>query len=428
MIRQLGPAPLGVVARMLFLCATLPAAVGRGETAQWLEPTIDTWLYTNSITSGARMFGPTFGSLFVDSGTNQFQPGSDQGPTRLGMTLVAFETNDQISTLNDPSRYEIESVAINAWATKTGEGPLYYSEQPYTPASLLADAQSGGLSSQQPVELFGVGFTSLYDGFDLGVNSGESFFSEADEPYDGPTGPYAVYPVVGDGAGGYQDVSNNLTGGFSATAPGNSTGVFDAPAWAIGDGYSVNTSNIEDPGAPYNEGDLLPLITRYEFSLNLSAPGVEEYLQQGLADGALGFMLSSVHPASQPGTSTNPEGYIDWRFKEAFANFSIRLEIDYSIMPLAGDYNNDGTVDQFDHTTWVNAYGATVTPAGTGADGNGDGVVDAADYTVWRDNVPAMSVPVPEPVSGVLMLWGMCLVACWSGTFLFGPRRAPNKD
>ncbi|MEO0529144.1 MAG: hypothetical protein AAF266_01070, partial [Planctomycetota bacterium] len=186
---------------LLLLGVVLPATDGRGELASWDEPAIDTWLYTNSSTSGSREFGPTFGSFDIDPNTGEFFLGSDQGPSRLGMTLVAFETDDQIEGGLAPSRYAIKSVTVKAWGTRTGNGDLLYSEQPITPASLLAEATAGPISSQQPVELFGVGFTEDFEGFALGTNAGggSAFFSEATEPYDGPVGGYQVYPVIANG-------------------------------------------------------------------------------------------------------------------------------------------------------------------------------------------------------------------------------------
>ncbi len=59
---------------------------------------------------------------------------------------------------------------------------------------------------------------------------------------------------------------------------------------------------------------------------------------------------------------------------------------------LAGDYSQDGTVDDADYGVWKSSYGQSVTP-GTGADGNGDGFINAADYTVWRDNLGRVSGP-----------------------------------
>ena len=55
-------------------------------------------------------------------------------------------------------------------------------------------------------------------------------------------------------------------------------------------------------------------------------------------------------------------------------------------LPIPGDYDGNGTVEQSDYSFWRMNFGSTV-PAGTGADGNGDGSVDAADYVIWRKNL-----------------------------------------
>ena len=407
---------------LVLCCVTLPAAVGRGEAAQWNEPAIDTWAYTNSSTSGTREFAPTFGAITVDPETDLLAEGDATGATRLGMAMVAFETNDQVEAGIDPSRYVVNSVTVTAWATKTGNGDLLYSEEPLTPTSVLDEALAGPISSQQPIELFGVGFTDEYDGFDLGIVAGESLFSEASEPYSAEDFAYDVYPVVGDGAGGYEDVSNNLAGGYSFTAPGQSTGPFQADPWAIGDGFSVNTGDIEDPGTPYNEGDVLPLITRYEFSLDLTEPGVDEYVRQGLADGALGFFLSSIHRGGQPGV---PGGgaYIDWRMKEAFADFSARLAVDLTILPdrLAGDANGDGSVDLLDLDILGGNFGVTERATVDQGDFNGDGAVDLLDLDILGGafGTTAGAIAVPEPTTGVYALAGVATVAFCVGTCVF---------
>lgn len=409
--------PRGYVVLLLALCATLPAATGRGEIATWGQPDIDTWLYSNAITSGAREFAPSFGGLSVDTQSNQFQTGSASAPTRLGMAMIAFDTHGQIESGKSPSRYQINSVTVTAWGTKTGTGVLSYSEQAYTPASLLADAIDGGLSSQQPVELFGLGFTGGYDGLDLGPNPSSQPFAESTEPYGGPGDTYLVYPVAGDGMGGYQDVSNNLSGGYSATAAGNQTPVFDAPAWSVGKGTGTTADGVTITPASFSEGETLPSLTQFTFSLDLSQPGVVEYVQQSLAYGALGFTISSVHPASQPGTSSGPEGYIDWRMTEAFADLSATLKIDYTLTSLPGDYDADGDVDAADYAKWRETFGASVPEPGTAADGNQNGVVDAGDYTVWRDNLPPVSSAnaAPEPSAGMLMVAASLAMAALSG-------------
>lgn len=380
------------VALLMFAIA-LPAAVCRGETATWDDGAdVDAWVYTNYPSgSGVRNFGPTFGEVSIDPETNAFWRGSASGASRFGMTLLAFETSDLIATSLDPARYSITSVTVTAWARKTGPAAatLLYTDQPLTHTGLLAEAQSGNISSQKPFELFGVGFSGGYEGFDLGGASGELLYSEASEPYSGDGHTYVTYPIIGDGEGQYADVSNSYTGGYSVTAPSNETDPFTATPWAIGKTGvavgSVLTGNIE-----------------YSFDLDLSQPGVTQYVQQSLADGSIGFMLSSMHSTGEMGQSGG--AYPEWRMREAAAGQAFAsLTIEYTLLALAGDYDTNGVVEQADYDLWTQTYGSTVTPS-TGADGNGDGLIDAADYTVWRDALaPSPMMAVPEPAA--------CLIA-----------------
>ncbi|TWT78311.1 CotH protein [Posidoniimonas polymericola] len=78
-------------------------------------------------------------------------------------------------------------------------------------------------------------------------------------------------------------------------------------------------------------------------------------------------------------------------------------------LPLPGDYDRSGVVDDADRDAWRAAYGALATTPGDGADGNRDGLVNAADYAVWRDHqgdsttlygtvAPAAASPGPAAV------------------------------
>jgi len=79
--------------------------------------------------------------------------------------------------------------------------------------------------------------------------------------------------------------------------------------------------------------------------------------------------------------------------------------------PLFGDYNNDGSVDAADYTTWRDALehggplaNETATP----------GVVDEADYVVWKDHFGQLagagaSAAVPEPA----VLWTIIGIVPW---------------
>ncbi|MCO6044381.1 lamin tail domain-containing protein [Aeoliella sp. ICT_H6.2] len=70
-----------------------------------------------------------------------------------------------------------------------------------------------------------------------------------------------------------------------------------------------------------------------------------------------------------------------------------------SVVQLAGDYDDSGTVDQLDYQVWKDQFGQMPTSPGSGADGNGNGSVDLADYVVWRNNLGATR-PVAALVYG----------------------------
>jgi glucose/arabinose dehydrogenase len=77
---------------------------------------------------------------------------------------------------------------------------------------------------------------------------------------------------------------------------------------------------------------------------------------------------------------------------------------------LAGDYDQDGDVDNTDYTVWRSTFGTST--GSLAADGNHNGVVDAADYLIWRKNLGAsvhagagtVVSAVPEPTSIVCAL------------------------
>ena len=105
----------------------------------------------------------------------------------------------------------------------------------------------------------------------------------------------------------------------------------------------------------------------------------------------------------------NNEGGASW-----FDNASLTL-LDATTAPtLAGDFNNDGTVDAADYTVWRDNLG---NGSEASLNGNGDGLdgVDAGDYALWAANFgntassSATAAAVPEPSAGVLLLAGLLL-------------------
>jgi hypothetical protein len=86
---------------------------------------------------------------------------------------------------------------------------------------------------------------------------------------------------------------------------------------------------------------------------------------------------------------------------------------------MAGDYDNNGTVDAADYLVWRNTLGQS--GSSLAADGNRNGAVDTGDYNLWRANfgrtfasaaaVGQTGVPVPEPSSLALTL----VAVAWIG-------------
>jgi len=62
-----------------------------------------------------------------------------------------------------------------------------------------------------------------------------------------------------------------------------------------------------------------------------------------------------------------------------------KLTISYSI-PLPGDANNDGVVDDKDYSIWLSHFGQSTNIGTSYGDFNKDGIVDGVDYAVWLTN------------------------------------------
>jgi prepilin-type N-terminal cleavage/methylation domain-containing protein len=392
------------------LCAlnAIANSAATAATASWDAPQLDTWVYSNAFGAGNRALAPTFtGGLEVDLQSQEFVPQTAGGPARVAMTLAAFDTTAKVTAGLSPTRYQINSVAMTLTMESGSGGTLNYDSTADARSEILADVVSGDFDAQRPIELYGVGFRLGYDGFALGGASGATKFAESTFPYGSAGSGYRVFPIDGNGAqaGQYRDVSNSVTGGFSATAEDNATLPFDASPWAVG---AVDSLNEEEP---------IPDHTTFTFNLDLNEPGVTSYVQQSLATGSLGFFISTLHVAEQMGGGD--PAYPQWFMKESvggvFNGVPATLAIDYAILPeaVAGDFDDDGDIDGGDFLKWQRDLGTSVLQAGEGADGNGNSVVDAADLGYWQNSFgdgtgqTTSAAAIPEP-SG-LMLAGLAL-------------------
>jgi fibronectin-binding autotransporter adhesin len=86
---------------------------------------------------------------------------------------------------------------------------------------------------------------------------------------------------------------------------------------------------------------------------------------------------------------------------------------------VAGDYNQNGTVDAADYVVWRNSVGAGTLP---NEGGISPGVVDADDYNFWRSRFGAtsgsgagsMAQGVPEPTSALLLIVALLGTTPWT--------------
>jgi hypothetical protein len=406
-----------LAARIAFMLTLAAAATllasheVQAATASWASSDLDAWVY--NFGSGTRSAMPTFtGGIELDQ-NGQFVPKDVSDVARLGMTLVAFNTEGKIGTLPPTPRHiKVTSVTVTVQMNQNSSlNPVLYSTIPVTHEQIRTELIAEQLSPARPMELYGVGFREGYTGFGFGPNDSAPPLLEETTPNRPATG-YRTYPIAVSDAHccGFDDVTNSLTGGFSATAPGNTTAPFDPEPFAIG------------TAAGLTAGDPIPNGTTFSFAVDLSSNAVRQYVQRSFFTGGLGFMLSTWHFTGVEGAGG---GYPDWLSKETATPPT--LTVNYEIVtPLDGDFDGDQDVDGADFLLWQCTLGTSVTP-GLGADSNGSGVIDGGDLTAWTANfghtaaAPA-SGSVPEPASGIV--GGLACAALFS--FNWRRSRRPN--
>ncbi len=109
-----------------------------------------------------------------------------------------------------------------------------------------------------------------------------------------------------------------------------------------------------------------------------------------------------------------------WMFEPAHADASFTAYFDMELpIGVTGDYNDDGTVDAADYTTWRDAMAAGATTL-TNRDSGNTGTVGEADYDVWKTNYGMSSgtgaaaisaAAVPEPTT--VVLFGIAAIGLW---------------
>ena len=188
------------------------------------------------------------------------------------------------------------------------------------------------------------------------------------------------------------DKSLKLSGQFSAGA--NTSGVFQGITVSPGDKLQASASA------------LVQSIENLANTSNLAQMKFEYYSQYGAAYGSASFLGETQVTVADSSTTSDtwitrqltgiaPAGATEARLVLQFLQPNGQTgavhfdNVAFGIvdqLPLAGDYNHDGSVDAADYDVWKSNFGSTINLA---ADGNNNGVVDATDYVVWRLNIGA---------------------------------------
>jgi hypothetical protein len=226
----------------ILLLAGLALAIPAVHAASFtiLEPAADRWMYPFATSGGTQAAIQVFGAT-----------GSADFDSRDGQMFLRFNTTGIAAAGLGTASYQLSSLVLTLTLSSTGTI--------YNPAS-----------ETFRVELFGVGYRNGMTSATWGENS--SFGNGAMMG----KGMRSAYAAGFNASGGLVDVSNDLA----------------AIPWATG------------MVAGAVAGSTLAADTNMTFTLDLTDANVLAYVRAGFDRGWLDLMVTSLYPASQPGTGT----------------------------------------------------------------------------------------------------------------------------
>jgi hypothetical protein len=290
--------------------------------------------------------------------------------SRDAQFLLGWNTAGRIPAGQGSANYLVRRVRVTLTIASGGQYPYtgqlrdYRSYFPTNDPRFVAPA-----TSNSPVELYGAGFRGGFTNENNAYVPWASTNYSQDGPYlfDSDNESYytnrAAYAAGYNTSGVLVDVSDNI--GDDGTNEIFTT--FEVAPFAVG-----QTTNV-------TEGQLMPAGSQLTFDLNLNDPLVYRYVQQGLNDGNLSFMVSSLVASSQPpAPATFPAFYTIFSPIATTAQFPL-IDVEGEIVRTNVDSDADGLPDD-----WENFYFGSLANNGTGSFAN-DGVSNLQKYLAGTD-------------------------------------------
>jgi hypothetical protein len=332
-----------------------PAVAPAGPfSLQSVPANISRWMYPFNQSPANRDTASTFaafGSL----------PAFD---TRDGQYLLGWNTSNSVPAGQGAPNYLVNRVRV----TLTLSSDLYYAYdgvlrdyRTYFPTNdprYVPTTNTGG-----PVELFGAGFRGAF------TNSFGTItpYSALNFPQDGP---YGANPNGGDFSNRVAYAACFSTNGLLVDVSDN---VGDNGTNEIANPFEVAPFAV---GATTNAapGQLMPAGSQLTFDLNLNDPLIYGYVQQGLNQGNLSFIVSSLVNANFFSGSPNwPDFYTIFNVLADTNQFPL-LSVQGTVVRPCRDNDGDGLADD-----WEQFYFGSLGAGATNIS-DGDGISNLAKY------------------------------------------------